>query len=422
MGTHGRIMSKRKTKNYKRYEVWVEDVRNQRTRRIRVDAIHADVARQAVLRFPEERITVKTLPDWSFQLRAHKPLFSSRELLIIVEGLCAALSLGIGMDKALLRATTRVHTPVAIGRIAEVGFLITRKGYDLAEAMEETGGFPEDLIRSVEAGQNSGNLVEVLRMWVRRLTMRRSLGRKVVGGSAYPLLLVCIALIAFLGLGIFILPETADLFTEAGYQLPVVTRMMLDCSEWITGTWWKPLIGLLLLVLFGATLRRWIRSDHGIRFVSAIPQLGELISGLLLLRPLQTWVVLVRAGIPLPQALIQVAKVCAHHRYRVYFMNLANEMISGHSLESALRKYRRDIPEGIDLAVSLGEVTDTGNLEESLSGFLVEFEEQVDSRLTWLPKMLEPVLLSAVFLVILFIVVAAILPGLEFLRQSLVEM
>lgn len=422
MEIHGRIMSERKTKNYKRYALHVEDVRNRTIRRIRVDAINAEVARLAVLSFPGERVSVRERTGLGFRLRNDRTRISSRDLLIIVEGLSGALSLGIGMDKALLRVTTRLRSQVTIGRVSEVGFLIARKGYDLAEAMAEAGGFPEDVIRSVEAGQDSGNLGDVLKMLARRLTARRSLWRKVIGGCAYPLLLVCIAWMAFLGLGVFILPQTADLFAEAGYQLPTVTRIMLDCSQWVTDRWWKPLIGLAFLVLAGGLARRWLRSDHGVRTVAAIPQLGELVSGLLLLRPLQTWVVLVRAGIPLPQALIQVAKVCQHHSYRVYFMTLANEMISGNSLESSLRKHRRGIPEGVDLAVSLGGVTDTGNLEQSLSGYLAEFEERVDSRLTWLPKMLEPLLLSAVFLVILFIVVAAILPGLEFLRQSLVEM
>lgn len=412
----------------KRYEFLIVDAAASIRRKVRVDAVNAVVARTVVMVFPGEQVTfrehriqrIDVLPWRKNKSRRNK--VSASQLLLIAETLSGALAMGVPLEQALLRSSLRIRNPQILGVIAEIIYQVTRKGCALGEAMLQSTAFSSDIVESIKAGETSGKLEEILQLLAQRLTARRSMMRKVVSGCAYPLLLLIVALVAFLVLGVLILPETALLFEESGYELPLVTKLLINTSIGMTSVWWRIPVLIVGVIGWVWVMKRMISADLGVRMMAGIPQIGALVCGLLLLRPLQTWIVLSQSGIPLVAALVQAAKVCRHGLYQRYFMSLANALAYGMSLEDALRRHRAEIPQGIELAAALGGVSDTGNLSKPLSLFLRDYEEQMQVRLDYLPKMLEPILLTFVFGIILLVVIAAVLPGLEFLRQSLSEM
>src|SRR5690606_33995120 len=163
----------------------------------------------------------------------------------------------------------------------------------------------------------------------------------------------------------------------------------------------KPWFLSLFVIMVGMTLwwllKQMKTSRKAVQWLATILQLGEFISGMWLLRPLQTLVVLLRSGVPATNAFIHASRVARNTIYKQYFLSLGGDLVAGHSLELAMMQRRHMIPEGMDLAVSLGGVSDTGNLVEPLERYLLNLEEKLDARVSYLPKLLEPILLTAVF-------------------------
>ncbi len=404
------------------YQVEIRE-RGGSTRRFRIWAKNRELACASVMLFPGEQIRVEEAALWWSWIERNRKNRQLRpaEQWIVLDTLQVAMSFGLPLDKALSRVSTKLTHPAVLGAIAVVSHAVTRQGWSLSRALRESSAFPEDLVNMITAGEDAGQLSGVLKLLVARLAAHRSLVRRVVASAAYPLLLLGMGILALFGIGTLILPQMEQVFLDARYDLPLVTHWVLQLAKWM----YHPLAWVTTGMVFlsgGWGFRRFWRSCAGIGWLSRIPQLGGLLSGLILLKPLQALHILLHAGQPLIMGVQAASRVCRHPVYAEYFSAMGQGLSEGKTLEQLLQLQRRDIPEGVELALFLGDVADTGRLADPLAKFIDNLEETLDLRSRTLPKILEPVLLSLVFGLILIVVVAAVLPGLEFLRQSISEM
>jgi type II secretory pathway component PulF len=386
-------------------------------------ASNREIACEAIMLYPGESIRLCEASawwKWIYEMN-QRDVLRVADQLIFFDTLETSCTFGLPLDRGLCRVFAKLSCPQALGVTAAIAHSMMRRGATLSQAMQESGGFPAELICMISSGEESGRLAEVLRLISRRLSARRALLRKILGGIAYPLLLLMLGIVAFFGLGTMVLPEVAQVFADAKYKLPQVTDWMLRISSACDSLWFWSVCFLLFagVVIF---LRRCWRSSRGIHILAKVPQLGAMVSGMLLLRPLQALLILLSSGRPLISSLLICSRVSRHDVYSRYFADIASGLAEGRTLEVLLLMYRKSIPEGTDLAMYISGVSDTGDLLEPLRKYVDNLEELLEVRSASLPKLLEPVLLSFVFVLILFVVVAAVLPGLEFLRQSIAEM
>ncbi len=404
------------------YQIMVRE-RGGGSRSVCVWAETREVACAAMVLFPGENMRVHEAPLWRRWLSGvnQGESLSLSDQLVFFDTLESSMMFGLPLERGLCRVFTRLACPHALGVTAAIAHDMARKGKSLSQAMQDAGGFSTELVSMISSGEESGRLPEVLRLIARRLSARRSLVRKVLGSIAYPLLLLMLGVAAFFGLGTMVLPEVEQVFVDAKYELPQITGWMLKISSsWDKLWFWCVLV--VFSVVVWISFRKYWNSQAGLRMLVKIPQLGTMVSGMLLLRPLQALLILLSAGRPLTSSLLICSRVARHSAYSGYFSELASGLSEGRSLEDLLQAHRKTIPEGVELAMFISSVSDTGDLLEPLKKYVDNLEEILEVRSASLPRLLEPVLLSFVFVLILFVVIAAVLPGLEFLRQSIAEM
>ncbi len=267
-----------------------------------------------------------------------------------------------------------------------------RGGASASEALtRHPGYFSELYIATIRAGEQSGNLVEVLKRFIGYLKLMIGLRQKVAKALAYPAFLVLtgVAVVGFLLS--YVMPTFISVYAETAKSLPFATQMLIDV---VSGArlYVIPVAMLLAgLLLLG---RAYYSTPHGHFRVDQLllraPVLGAVFVKHHTIQLARTLGTILAGGTPLVEAL-HITKSAVSNRYiAVGLTEAVSEIREGTTLASALERPKVFPKLAIEM-LSVGE--ETGSLEAMLHDVAEFYEADLDLRLTQLTTWIEPVLL-----------------------------
>jgi type IV pilus assembly protein PilC len=249
----------------------------------------------------------------------------------------------------------------------------------------------------VEAGEVGGVLDETLKRLATLLEETARLQNQIRGALGYPIAVLVIAILVFLGMTIFLIPTFAEIFKELGAELPLFTQMMLNLSNLLRSGFSIILVGLILLGVY--LFSRFYATQKGRRQVDGLtlilPLFGDLIQKTATAQFCRTLSSLSRAGVPILQAL-EVVREATN-----------NTVSEGLPLSSALRM-KNVFPDMAISMLAIGE--ETGEMDTMLSKVADFYEDEVTTTVKTLTSLIEPVMIVIVGGIVGSILVAMYLP------------
>lgn len=287
-------------------------------------------------------------------------------------------------------------------------------GGRLAESMRQhLDVFNELTVSMVRAGEEGSFLEDALQRVAGFTEHQQELKGRVVSATVYPAFLLTAMLVVVSGMLVFFVPKFEPIFDRLSEQgnLPWATTALMAMSEFAQSYW---LIALGLLGVGGYALLSWLRSDSGReafdRFRLKAPGLGPVVRSLAISRFCRILGTLLRNGVPILQSL-KIAKDATGNIVLSRAIGGAAENISeGKSLAHPLKACGQ-FPEEVVEMISIGE--EANNLEQVLIDVAESMERRTNRLLEMFVRLLEPVLLSVMAAVVLFVVVALLWPILE---------
>ena len=284
-----------------------------------------------------------------------------------------------------------------------------RGGASASEALSRHPGYFSELyVATVRAGEQSGNLPEVLKRFIAYLKLMIGLRQKVAKALAYPgfLILTGIGVIGFLLS--YVMPTFISVYAETAKSLPVATQLLIDAAS-AAKVYVVPAFALLVGVLLGA--RGFYATPHGRltvdRLLLQIPLLGAIFIKHHTIQLARTLGTILAGGTPLVEAL-HITKTAVSNRYIAAGLSDAvDEIREGSTLAGALGRPRVFPKLAVEM-LSVGE--ETGSLEVMLHDVAEFYEADLDLRLTQLTTWIEPVLLLIMGILVGGIVVVMYLP------------
>lgn len=284
-----------------------------------------------------------------------------------------------------------------------------RGGASASEALaKHPAHFSELYIATVKAGEQSGNLAEVLQRFISYLKLMIGLRQKVSKALAYPgfLVLVGIAVIAFLLT--YVVPTFVSVYAETSKSLPPATQLLLDL---VTGFQAYLLPGLAGLVALGVAGRTYYGTPHGRLFLDrltlSLPLLGPIFVKHYTVQLTRTLATILAGGTPLVDALF-VARGAISNRYvSVGVGDAVEEIREGTTLAAALDR-PKIFPKLAMEMLSVGE--ETGSLPTMLHDVAEFYEGDLDLQLTQLTTWIEPLMLLVMGVLVGAIVIVMYLP------------
>jgi len=287
-----------------------------------------------------------------------------------------------------------------------------REGASLADALKENPkAFSPLYVNMVSAGEASGTLDITLDRLADFLDEQVRFRGRLSAALAYPAFMTIIGISMLFFIFTFVMPRIVGMFADMKQQLPFITLVLLGVVRFLSSFWWA-----ILLAIGGAAyyLRKYLKTQAGREAFDArvltLPVFGTLIRMIAVARFTRTFGTLLQSGVPTLAALDIVKNVIGNTVLANAVQKARENVREGESIADPLRRSGLFPPVVVQM-VAVGEKS--GELEKMLLKISDSFERTVDTRITGLMALLEPIIILVMGVVIGFIVIAIMLPMLE---------
>ena len=332
----------------------------------------------------------------------------AKDMAVFCRQFVSILRAGVSVSQVLSMLSQQTENKKLRAAIQEMQVDV-EKGETLAGAMRRHPDlFPGILSNMIGAGEESGNLEDSflqMEIYFDRMKKTKSKVGKVM---VYPCVLMAVMVIVLIVMMVKIIPMFLKNFEEMGAELPKLTQIVMNISDWFVAWWWLLILVIIGVVVFCLLFRKTDNGRHVFGWLAlklpVVKVLTEKSACATLCRSLS---VLLGSGLTLSEAM----SLAAGNMGNVYY-------------EEAVHRIRRQIAEGTPLAVGLqqeklfppmvvnlvGIGEETGSLEDMMAKVADYYDEEVSEATDKLMSLMEPciILIMAVFVV--FIVLSIFLP------------
>jgi general secretion pathway protein F len=334
-----------------------------------------------------------------------------RDVSVMTRQLATLIGAGIAIVPALNSLTNQIENPnlkIVVSQIRER----VKEGSSLSEALRKfPRAFSNLYVNMVAAGESSGALDIVLVRLADFTENQVKLRNQIVAALIYPILMVLLASGAVFFLMVRVVPKILELFEDWGRALPLPTVMLLETTRFIKSYGWitlAALVGALLVVFF------YLRTERGRllfdRAILRVPVFGRLTRIIATTRFSRTLGTLLASGIPLLRAMHIVKNIVNNRIIAEAIENSQESIVEGQSIAAPLARSGVFPPMVTDM-IAIGE--NSGQLEHMLLKVSDAYDNQIETTVSGLTSILEPFLIIIMGGIVLFIVLAVLLPIFE---------
>ncbi len=385
--------------------------------------VDADNARAARTRLKRDgvfltELTESAAPAAQSRAKASSPSLSldrfrrisMLDLALATRQLSTLVGAGVPLVQALSALTEQVEGARLKGVIGRIRDRVN-EGASLGDAMAQAGPFSDLYVGMVRAGEAGGALETVLDRLADYLEGQVRLRNKVTSILIYPAIMLGFAGLVVAVLVTVVLPQITELLASLNRPLPWFTKVIIDGSHFARDWWWALALGG---VAAAVGFRAVARTEGGRARLDAwqlrLPVVGRTVRLIAISRFTRTLSTLLAGGIPIVRAL-DISK------------HVANNVVLGHAIDAA----RDSVTEGASLAqplrasghfppmvVHMVEVGErSGELEAMLEKVAQTYEEQVETSVSRLTALLEPLLILLMVGIVIVIIAATLVPLLD---------
>lgn len=337
-----------------------------------------------------QRITTRDIVDFSRQFAV---LFSAK--ISLVEAL-----------RTIGKQTRKTSLKDIILKMADD----VEAGTVLSAALEKYPKiFSPFYINMVKSGEVAGNLEGVLNYLADYLEKQYYLISRIKGAMIYPAFVLCGFIVVAILMFVTIIPQLTSILEETGQMLPLTTRMIIFISDTLINWWW--LILLLLLGGAGSFYYYLQNFPEAQRFLDnlklKLPVFGQIFQKFYLARLSDSLGTLIKGGISIMQALTVSADIVGNKVIREIILEAREEVRIGNTISSVFEKHK-EIPFTVSQMLAVGE--QTGSMDEVLKKIADFYSKEVDSTVSTLSQLIEPILIVILGIGVGILVSAILMP------------
>ena len=339
--------------------------------------------------FGKKKVTLKDLS-----------VFSRQFATMVNSGLSLLRALNILVDqtenKELARVLGEVRNDIETGNSLSSGMA------------KHPDAFPPLMVNMCKAGEVGGFLDTVMLQIANNYEAEVKLRGKVKSAMTYPVVVLCIAVVAVIGMLLFIVPTFVGLFKTLGGTLPLPTRVLVALSSGLK----VGIIPFVVLVFVGMSLWRKYKRTEQVRNVVdplklKLPVFGELFRKIALTRFSRNLGTLMKSGVPILQSLDIVAATTGNIVLERATRAVQESVRTGESLTKPLTEHPVFPPMVVQM-MAVGE--ETGELDTMLAKIAEFYDQEVESTTESLTALIEPLMIAFLGGIVGAMIVALYMP------------
>lgn len=353
----------------------------------------------------------------SFRLRGN---VSGKEFLIFNQEFGALIRAGLPVVPSLDLLIERRKNPTFKQALQDIRGRV-KGGESLSEAFAAQGDlFPRLYMASLASGERTGELATVIQRFVAYLQKALTIQRKVISAMIYPAILITLSIALVALMLFFIIPRFNEFLQDFGADLPLLTRIIVGAAEFCSQHW-QIILGLVVGTVLGLTF--WVRSETGRVWFDGVklrlPLAGRVIQNYAQNRFTRTLGTLQAGGLPLVTSLELSARAVGNAVFERELLRVTEQVREGQALWESLEAT------GLlsDIAIQMIKVGEsTGALVDMLQDASDFTDEEIDTQLTRLISVIEPLMLVFMALVVATMLLSVYLPLIQLYGRAGTDM
>ena len=337
-----------------------------------------------------------------------KNTISVSDLSLLTRQLSTLVEASLPIEEALLAVAEQCEKPRQKNMMMAVRSKVV-EGHTLADAMAEFPHIFDDLFRAmVAAGEKSGHLDTVLNRLADYTEKRQQTKSQITQAMVYPSIMMFFAFAIIILLLTVVVPKIVGQFQNMGQDLPTITQILIDVSEFLQA--YGLALGILIVivvVIVNRVLQKPVMKKRYHKLILGLPLIGKLSRGMNTARFARTLSILTSSAVPLLESMRIASEVLENLQIRAAVNTAAGFVKEGSSLRASLEQTKVFPPMMMHMIAS-GERS--GELQQMLGRAADNQDRQFESLVGVSLKVFEPILIVTMATVVLFIVLAILQP------------
>ena len=336
-----------------------------------------------------------------------KKKVSPRDLSVFCRQFVSMLRAGVTIVDALDMLIQQTENKVLAQAISETKREIG-KGSTLSEAMRtQIDVFTPMLVNMIEAGESSGSIDASMDRMAVQFEKTSRLNGLIIKSMIYPIVLMCVAVVILIVTVTYVIPRYMKMFEGYDFKMPALTVGLMKMSDFVIDHA-VIIIAIIVAIVFG--IHKWKQTDAGKEFFGKLAiklpvfkKLNIKTYASMFSRTLST---LLLAGIPMMDALDNVAKTMKNVLYREELLRAKDEVSKGIPLSEPLKRGGMFPPMVVHM-LSIGE--ETGEIEAMLDKLADYYDEEVEMSTQTILAFMEPVII--IFMAVIVVILIGAIMG-----------
>jgi type IV pilus assembly protein PilC len=331
-----------------------------------------------------------------------------KDLAVMSRQFAVMINSGLSLLRSLTILSEQTENKVLAGILGEVRNDI-ETGVSLSSAMaKHPKAFPPLMVNMTRAGEIGGFLDAVLLQIAENYEAEVRLRGKVKSAMTYPVVVFVMAILATIGMLLFIVPVFKGLFDDLGGTLPAPTRFLIFMSDLLK-------LGFpVLIVGFVAFTITWAKVKHTEKVRNVVdpvklrvPVFGSMFQKIALARFARNLGTMLRSGVPILQALDIVADTTGNIVLARAIRDVQESVRSGETITQPLTNHPVFPPMVVQM-MAVGE--DTGALDTMLAKISEFYDQEVEATTESLTALIEPLMIAFLGAVVGSMIIALYMP------------
>lgn len=289
-------------------------------------------------------------------------------------------------------------------------------GSTLSDAMRKHPKVFDNLyVNMIKAGEAGGALEVILQRLSEFKEKAQSLKRKVKGAMIYPVVVVIIAIGILTFILIWIVPQFQKIFSDFGVELPAMTQVLIKASSFTARYFWVGPVAVFTWWMILKLIKRFKYGRYALDWIwLRTPVFGPLARMVIVARTMRTLGTLIASGVPILESIIICRETSQNMVYEKAYQKVHDSIREGESIASPLRETKA-VSEIVVNMIDVGE--ETGDLDSMLMKVADNYDEEVDTMVTGMVALIQPLLVVFLGGMIGFIVIALFLPLIKLINS-----
>lgn len=336
------------------------------------------------------------------------PKIKPKKLAIMCAQFAIILKAGLPIGRAVGLVADQAEDKYLRKLLPEVAQDVSA-GHGLADSFENKASYlPRVFIETIRAGEETGRLAEGFERLQSYFDKRAKIASKVSGALTYPIFVLIIAIVVVIVMMVMVVPAMTGMITSLGGEMPLITQLLIDTSNFMSQ---NIIIILVVLALIVVGILVFKRTERGKEFFAKLqmklPVLGVVAVYSGAAQFANTMATLIASGLPMSHAVKVTARVMDNYVLSRQVGRIEADLEEGRGLGECLGSISY-FPKTLIEMTAVGE--QSGELEETLETVGIFYDSETQRVTDKALAMLEPGLLLMMAIFAGFIVIALYLP------------